>query len=200
MTLLRSLFAAFLFALAVYPAAAQELASTRCRESEVVLDATHNAAKLEGCGDPTAANLLWHLDRIDQRDGILDGQYRRHDTGRGAVVYIMDTGVMAAHAEFALPAGSRVIAGFDATQSVTVGASTCASPNKALMPCFSTTNELVGASHGTSVASLVAGPGFLYDHSALLPIALVDAAVLIVFVLRDAYADRSDRSDRGDRY
>ena len=85
MTPLRSLFAAFLFALAVYPAAGQELASTRCRESEVVIDATHNAAKLDGCGDTTAANLLWHLDRIDQRDGLLDGQYRRHDTGHGAV-------------------------------------------------------------------------------------------------------------------
>ncbi|MBV8544471.1 MAG: S8 family serine peptidase, partial [Acidobacteria bacterium] len=157
MTPLRSLFAAVLFVLAVYPAAAQELVSTRCRESEVVIDTTHNAATLEGCGDPAAANLLWHLDRIDQRDGILDGEYRRHDAGRGAVVYIMDTGVMAAHAEFATPAGSRVIAGFDATQAVTVGMSACTSPNKALMPCFSTPGELTGASHGTSVASLVAG-------------------------------------------
>ncbi|HEX3577833.1 MAG TPA: S8 family serine peptidase [Thermoanaerobaculia bacterium] len=157
MTPLRSLFAAVLFALAVYPAAGQELVSTRCHESEVVIDATHNAATLDGCGDPDAANLLWHLDRIDQRDGILDGQYRRHNAGSGVVVYIMDTGVMAAHAEFATPAGSRVIAGFDATQAVTVGASTCASPNKALMPCFSTATELTGASHGTSVASLVAG-------------------------------------------
>src|SRR3954466_6248695 len=109
-------------------AGAQELASTRCHESEVTLDATHNAATLSGCGDPTATNLLWHLDRIDQRDSLLDGQYRRHDAGRGAVVYIMATGVMAAHSEFASPAGSRVIAGFDATQAVTVGASTCASP------------------------------------------------------------------------
>jgi len=156
---LRRTFAAVLFALAVYPmaAGAQELVSTRCHESEVAIDLTHNAAMLSGCGDPMAADLLWHLDRIDQRDGLLDGQYRRHALGGGAVVYVMDTGVMAAHTEFASPAGSRVIAGFDATQSVSVGASTCASPNKALMPCFSNTNELVGASHGTSVASLVAG-------------------------------------------
>jgi subtilisin family serine protease len=156
---LRKTFAAVLFALAVYPmaAGAQELASTRCHESEVALDATHNAATLSGCGDPMAANLLWHLDRIDQRAGLLDGQYRRHDLGGGAVVYVMDTGVMAAHTEFASPGGSRVVAGFDATHSVAVGASTCASPNKALMPCFSNMNELTGASHGTSVASLVAG-------------------------------------------
>ncbi len=159
MILLRRTFAAVLFALAVYPTAAgaQELVSTRCHESEVVLDANHNAAKLDGCGDPSATNLLWHLDRIDQSDGILDGQYRRRALGAGVVVYVMDTGVMAAHTEFATPAGSRVIAGFDATHSVVVGVSNCTSTNKALIPCFSNTMELVGAQHGTSVASLVAG-------------------------------------------
>jgi subtilisin family serine protease len=157
---LRKTFAAVLFALAVYPVAAraQELVSTRCHESEVVLDRDHNAAKLEGCGDPAAANLLWHLDRIDQADGSLDGQYRRRDVGAGAVVYIMDTGVMAAHTEFATATGgSRVIAGFDATRSVRIGRSACTSTDKSLIPCFSNANELVGSSHGTSVASLVAG-------------------------------------------
>ena len=91
---LRRAFAAFLFALAVYPAAAgaQEFVSTRCHESEVALDATHNAARLEDCGDATAPNLLWHLDRIDQLDGTLDGRYRRRALGGGSVVYVMDTG------------------------------------------------------------------------------------------------------------
>jgi subtilisin family serine protease len=158
---LRRPFAAFLFALAVYPTAAgaQDLVSTRCHESAVILDATHNAAKLDGCGDASAPDLLWHLDRIDQHDGTLDGLYRRHDLGAGTVVYVMDTGVLATHAEFANDAGdgSRVIAGFDATRGVTIGASNCKSANKSLAPCYSNTNELIGASHGTSVASLVAG-------------------------------------------
>src|SRR5207249_12154679 len=48
-------------------------------------------------------------------------------------------------------------AGLDWAGSVSVGRSSCDSPNKALQPCFSNWNELVGASHGTSVASLVAG-------------------------------------------
>ena len=160
MTPLRRPFAAFLFALAVYPAAAgaQESVSTRCRESEVVIDASHNAAKLGGCGEEGTADLLWHLDRIDQRDGILDGLYRRRDLGAGAVVYIMDTGVLATHAEFAATGGgSRVIAGFDATGAVSIGSSACTSTNKALAPCYANLNEVVGASHGTSVASLVAG-------------------------------------------
>jgi Subtilase family. len=159
-TRLRSSFAAFLVALAVFPAVAgaQDLVSTRCHESEVVLDATHNAATLGSCGDASAPNLLWHLDRIDQSDGALDGLYRRRNLGGGAVVYVMDTGVLAAHAEFATATGeSRVIAGFDATRAVSIGSSTCTSANKSLMPCFSNVAELVGASHGTSVASLVAG-------------------------------------------
>jgi len=158
---LRRPFAAFLFALAVYPvtAGAQDLVSTRCHESEVILDATHNAAKLDGCGDASAPDLLWHLDRIDQQDGALDGLYRRHGLGAGTVVYVMDTGVLATHAEFAnaAGAGSRVIAGFDVTRGVTIGSSHCTSTNKSIAPCYSNTNELAGASHGTSVASLVAG-------------------------------------------
>jgi subtilisin family serine protease len=69
----------------------------------------------------------------------------------------MDTGVLASHDEFAGPSGSRIIAGYDATQAVTVGNSACTSTNKALQPCYRNFGELAGASHGTSVASLVAG-------------------------------------------
>jgi len=134
-----------------------ETVSTYCREIEVPLDATHSSAKLIGCSDDAHVDLLWHLDRIDQMDANLDGRYHRRHTGAGSVVYVMDTGVLASHAEFDTTNGSRVIAGFDVARSVTVGASDCASPNKALQPCFSNFSELTGASHGTSVASLVAG-------------------------------------------
>ncbi len=140
--------------LAVYPLAAAELAvSTYCREVDVLLDSTHSAARLTGCSDNATVDLLWHLDRIDQRDGNLDGRYHRRHTGGGSVVYVMDTGVLASHLEFR----GRVIAGFDVAKSVRVGTSACNSPNKALQPCFASLSELMGASHGTSVASLVAG-------------------------------------------
>ena len=156
---MRKGFALFLFA--VFPAfvhaAEQEVVSTHCRELEVPLDATHSVARLAGCGEESSANLLWHLDRIDQLDGRLDGMYHRRHAGAGSVVYVMDTGVLASHTEFASPAGSRVIAGFDLTESVPVGNSTCQSENKATHPCYANYNELPGASHGTSVASLVAG-------------------------------------------
>ena len=72
-----------------------------------------------------AEQRSFQLDRIDQQDGALDGLYRRHDLGAGTVVYVMDTGVLATHAEFANAAGdgSRVIAGFDVTRGVTIGSS-----------------------------------------------------------------------------
>ena len=134
-------------------AADSDFVSTYCRETEVPLDAVHFASRLAGCGEDAHVDLLWHLDRIDQLDANLDGKYHRHHFGAGSVVYVMDTGVLASHVEF----GNRVIAGLDTTGSLAVGSSSCKSPNKALQPCYSNWNELVGASHGTSVASLVAG-------------------------------------------
>ncbi len=127
--------------------------STYCREVEVPLDATHSAARLEGCGGKATADLLWDLDRIDKPDGTLDGQYHPGSGGRGAVVYVMDTGVLASHVEF----NGRVIAGYDVAGSVTIGNSTCRSANKALQPCIANFDELAGSSHGTSVASIIAG-------------------------------------------
>jgi subtilisin family serine protease len=157
-TLLRS-FAVALCALAFCQAVrAQDVVSTRCREVEVALDSTHTASRLDRCGDPTAPDLLWHLDRIDQLDGVLDGQYHRRRAGEGTVIYVMDTGVLASHAEFSRADGStRVIAGYDVTESVSVGRSRCSAPNKALHPCYDDMAELIGSEHGTSVASIAAG-------------------------------------------
>ena len=49
-------------------------------------------------------------------------------------------------------------------------------------------------------ASLVAGPGYLYDHDALFPLAIAIAVMLFVFVLCDAYAGRHRRSGRKDSF
>ena len=146
---------AVLISAAVIPlrAADTDSVSTYCRETEVPLDSLHSSARLAGCGDDAHVDLLWHLDRIDQVDGNLDGRYHHRHGGAGSVVYVMDTGVLATHVEF----GNRVIGGFDAASPLTVGASNCSSHNKAIEPCYANWAELVGASHGTSVASLVAG-------------------------------------------
>jgi subtilisin family serine protease len=147
---------AILVAVCPFVADAQ-IVSTHCEESEVVLSETQSVAKLERCGDDIASSLLWHLDRVDQIVPQLDGHYDRRGGGSGSIVYVMDTGVLATHGEFAGANGSRVMAGFDATSGVEIGHSRCLSDNKATAPCFDSFDELGAASHGTGVASIVAG-------------------------------------------
>src|SRR6185295_7981512 len=91
--------------------------------------------------------------RIEKPDGRMNGRYHPGNGGAGVIIYVMDTGVMANHVELS----GRVIAGYDVTASIAVGASHCESNNKALEPCFENLEELAGSSHGTSVASLAAG-------------------------------------------
>jgi len=136
----------------------RDLVSTHCQEVEVELDAHHTVSLLAGCGEEYPENLLWDLDRIDQIAPVLDGHFDRTNKGSGSVVYVMDTGVLATHTEFAgTGGGTRVIAGFDTSGVVPIGASHCRSANKALAPCFSNFDELSASSHGTAVASIIAG-------------------------------------------
>jgi subtilisin family serine protease len=135
-----------------------QFVSTHCSESEIALNESHSVARLDRCGEDVESTLLWHLDRVDQVGGDLDGWYDRRSSGIGSVIYVMDTGIMASHSEFAATNGSsRVIGGFDATPGVEIGHSRCASEDKSVAPCFDSYDELAAASHGTSVASIAAG-------------------------------------------
>ena len=57
---------------------------------------------------PNSGNLPWGLDLIDQRSSTTDGHYLATSDGTGVRVYVLDTGVNAAHGDF----GARVVDGW----------------------------------------------------------------------------------------
>lgn len=93
----------------------------------------------------------WHLDRIDQRSMInanpfMPKAYAWTSTGVGVAVYVIDTGVQAAHSEF----NGNVLAGGNFALETT---GSIYPPDN---PCGGFVNAF-NPGHGTAVASLVAG-------------------------------------------
>ena len=84
----------------------------------------------------TQSNAGWNLDRIDQRNLPLDTTYSYSQTGAGAHVYIIDTGIRVTHQDF----GGRATVAFDALNDGQNG-----------IDCNG---------HGTHVAGIVGGATF----------------------------------------
>jgi subtilisin family serine protease len=127
--------------------------STLCGAEEVLVLSTVDL-RLVGCGEGFPNNLLWHLDRADSRDGALDTSVTRRATGKGAVVYMFEGGIMSGHSELTRADGSVVI-GWIAVNGL--GTDCPAGRNAALDPCFNSDITLSIFTHGTATASMVAG-------------------------------------------
>lgn len=135
-----------ILALTLTLSAHAQFRSTLCQATEEQFDERNRVRRLVGCGEGFPDNLLWHLDRADSVSGALDGRTFFPATGRGVVVYIVDTGIRREHVEFQRPTGSTVIGGANLGGFPTGG---CTDP--LFTPCSAFT------SHGSSVASVAGG-------------------------------------------
>ncbi|MEK6376160.1 MAG: S8 family serine peptidase [Acidobacteriota bacterium] len=146
--------AAFLFLAFALDA---QVVPTRCQTSVVAVPYDPNGARLlVACDDSFPDDVLWNLDRADQVSGVLDGRFNKRIDGTGSVIYVIDSGVLAAHDEFATVGGSRVIAGVDLLKDEPGGRMPCPE-NWALNPCTDFSLGVLIDGHGTAVASAAAG-------------------------------------------
>ncbi|MFF7360463.1 S8 family serine peptidase [Streptomyces sp. NPDC008125] len=95
------------------------------------------AANTQGAAAGLVPASTWGLDRIDQRNLPLDGDFTTGGNGAGVTAYILDSGIDYEHSEFGGAGGSRASFGFDAVSDGRRGAD-----------CHG---------HGTHVAGTVAG-------------------------------------------
>lgn len=107
-------------------------------------------------------DTFWHLDRIDQHTPInpfMQKAYAWTSTGAGVAVYVIDTGVQAAHSEF----NGNVVAGGNFALEDTGPGPTYPPDN----PCGGFVNAF-NPGHGTAVASIVAGKTVGVAHDAMI--------------------------------
>ncbi|HSP14369.1 MAG TPA: S8 family peptidase [Thermoanaerobaculia bacterium] len=98
-----------------------------------------------------SAATTWGLDRVDQRFLPLNGSYVSGESGAGVTVYVIDTGILAEHSDFA----GRVATGFNAIGD-----------NGGTADCNG---------HGTHVAGVVGGSAYGVAKSAtLVPVRVLD--------------------------
>ncbi len=97
------------------------------------------------------SSATWGLDRIDQTDLPLSGQYTFNNSGAGVTAFIIDTGIRADHAEFS----GRVGVGYNA------------------IPDTNGTNDCNG--HGTHVSGTVGGSTWgVAKAVTLIPVRVLD--------------------------
>lgn len=125
-------------------------------------------SKIKASGQETPAP--WDLDLLDNRTGTIDHAYNYPNTGTGVTVYVIDSGLIPTHTEFA---SATILPGINYVQ-VSDPTTECGKN----LPEDTTVNPadtLDQAGHGTAVSSLVVGAmdGVAKDAT-IVPIRVLD--------------------------
>lgn len=137
----------------VFPGVAVELSAAAAD----ALSRNPNVARVEADGTVTTTDTQsaapWGLDRADQRDLPLSGTYSWDTTGAGVKAYVVDTGLLDAHVDFA----GRVGAGY-----------TSISDGRGTTDCNG---------HGTHVAGTTAGTSYgIAKAATVVPVRVLDCS------------------------
>ncbi|MGV8849391.1 MAG: S8 family peptidase [Propionibacteriaceae bacterium] len=99
-------------------------------------------------------NAPWDIDLLDSRTGTTDTTYNYPNTGTGVTVYVIDSGLIPTHSEFA---SAHILPGVNFVQRTIAKPTKFCGPGTVEDPTIDPTDTVDQSGHGTAVSSLVTG-------------------------------------------